>query len=766
MPPAPLVGGEAGALAPRRLSSAPAGPTWAWYALGVACIALGLLELAAYGARAAILSESTWPFLGGVASLKRVAVFLGSGWAGGTAAWLAPRLWLAQGLVLAAAAAWLAGRAVVDDLRHRRWLGSACLLAALVPAFWGIGGTSTVTIHHEATQQVALGLENLGRSDLGYVESGFIHYPSRQYLLLALPARVLGRTVLALRLGFALVFTLAALTLFAALHAWLRQRGAEPALAGITVLAVPAFPFAFRFLRAFEQSMLPMCLAMAAVGLVLLCHLRLTPWRLAALTWVGGLLGASYTPSLATWGLLLATLAVATVLAFPSHRPAVLALAASAGLVLLVGVASFLTRGDGPLTAGDALTASTTWCGLSAVLLGRPEPFAPWLLQLPFDAFLALALVGRLGWVSGAVAAWAVVVVVAASNLKGYAAPSPPFALHRALVIVPPLLALMLHHVLPWLARVRPAARTWACRLLALLLAGSVLVPALAGAYRIVPGAAQALILDLQTAASEHGLSSLARPAIVVLQNHERYGDLKSYLTYFFPGSPLVHRLSASVHTVELGQGAAFYVDEALWPLVAPALPAGLASVTSLPAEGGPVRQHRLVIPPGTPGRWTLPELPGELVGTLDPCPGGGAQALPLTCLMPRQLVNEVTPMRLNLSAGDEPLAIAGVRYPRGLGTHAPWRATYDVPAGVCGLRALVGLQDRDSCPGLVAAVAVIDASGKELLPPTTVRAGEAFPIELQLGGTTRVTLLSLDGGDGIDCDHVSWIDPAFTPCE
>lgn len=108
---------------------------------------------------------------------------------------------------------------------------------------------------------------------------------------------MLGRTVLALRLGFALVFTVAALTLFAALHAWLRQRGAEPALAGITVLAVPAFPFAFRFLRAFEQSMLPMCLAMAAVGLVLLCHLRLTPWRLAALTWVGGLLGASYTPS-------------------------------------------------------------------------------------------------------------------------------------------------------------------------------------------------------------------------------------------------------------------------------------------------------------------------------------------------------------------------------------------------------------------------------------------------------------------------------------
>ena len=60
-------------------------------------------------------------------------------------------------------------------------------------------------------------------NDWNYTGTAFLGYPNRQYLIAALPAVFLGRSITALHLGFAYPFLIGLVMLFAEIKNWLKD---------------------------------------------------------------------------------------------------------------------------------------------------------------------------------------------------------------------------------------------------------------------------------------------------------------------------------------------------------------------------------------------------------------------------------------------------------------------------------------------------------------------------------------------------------------
>ncbi|MEV8565142.1 beta-galactosidase [Streptomyces sp. NPDC051322] len=114
-------------------------------------------------------------------------------------------------------------------------------------------------------------------------------------------------------------------------------------------------------------------------------------------------------------------------------------------------------------------------------------------------------------------------------------------------------------------------------------------------------------------------------------------------------------------------------------------------------------------------------------------------------------------------AAGDgRPLTVAGVGYPKGLGTNA----VSDVElylAGKCSrLTADVGVDDETGGAGTVTFSVIAD--GKTLVTTDPVRGKQAaVPIDVDLTGVQVVDLKVGDAGDGNGSDHGDWAAPTLT---
>jgi hypothetical protein len=119
--------------------------------------------------------------------------------------WTAARLWALGGCGFVGLGVVAIARAVAGSVRDRCLTSLIMVLALGFVALWGISGVDHVQIQHEATQQIADGLEASQQPGWGYTGIGFLGYPNRQYLVTAVPS-LPRRGLPALRLGFALPF--------------------------------------------------------------------------------------------------------------------------------------------------------------------------------------------------------------------------------------------------------------------------------------------------------------------------------------------------------------------------------------------------------------------------------------------------------------------------------------------------------------------------------------------------------------------------------
>ena len=136
-------------------------------------------------------------------------------WRGGLFSVAASRIWMAGGALTAAAAVCHFLAALYDDFRQRKFLSLVFLAVLLSMLCALVGDLGTAELSFESTQQIAAGLRSFAAPDWNYTGKAFLGYPNRQYLVAALPSLALGRSVVALHLGYALPFLLGVMVLYA-----------------------------------------------------------------------------------------------------------------------------------------------------------------------------------------------------------------------------------------------------------------------------------------------------------------------------------------------------------------------------------------------------------------------------------------------------------------------------------------------------------------------------------------------------------------------
>jgi alpha-galactosidase len=110
-------------------------------------------------------------------------------------------------------------------------------------------------------------------------------------------------------------------------------------------------------------------------------------------------------------------------------------------------------------------------------------------------------------------------------------------------------------------------------------------------------------------------------------------------------------------------------------------------------------------------------------------------------------------------SVQDNPLVLKGVRYRRGVGTHAQSEWTLELQGEALRFAAMVGLHDEIAC-GESAAASVrylVKADGKVVADSGVIRWGDdPRLVDADLTDAQRLTLI-VDGGESIHFDHAAW---------
>jgi len=464
-------------------------------------------------------------------------------------------LWCASWLALAVHAAGCLRRTVADArATGQGWVTLAVMAGLAALAF--AGTLDSRLVHFETCHEIGCAVGHFaGDPGWGYNRTCLFNYPARQFIVPALPTLLLGRSGFALTFG-SFLYLLVALPIFA--------RGLLDELAGrrhadLVTALVLTFPLHLRyfnhFMFAYEESIYPFLHAMIFAGLALQLRRRADP-ALLLLAGLGMLhMVWGYTTSLALFGLALAWL-VHRLAAGPrrsqlERRAAMLVLAVTASSFAL----SWLVRADfhafGGRSAGEL--AADVAEAVRHIFLAPPGASSAFMSPFLYPFVLA-ALLGAFalldGWRGLAVGAWALGVLLAAVILHGYWYYHVPLRVHRWLVALPLLFALLA----TFAGRLR-AAPGWSRRLLSALLAASIVTGGLfhhAYVWRRPPSRQLALIgfLRGRVPAGAPAGSLVLVSELLDLDEPVRngYANLWQFLMYFLPaldGTPVATEESA-----------------------------------------------------------------------------------------------------------------------------------------------------------------------------------------------------------------------------
>lgn len=149
------------------------------------------------------------------------------------------------------------------------------------------------------------------------------------------------------------------------------------------------------------------------------------------------------------------------------------------------------------------------------------------------------------------------------------------------------------------------------------------------------------------------------------------------------------------------------------------------------------------------------------LEGRTPGCPG---PCQSLTDHAPLGQTFSYAPARFNRTWDDKPISFGHLLFARGIGMHANSRISYRVPGGAVALCAVAGLPDSSGSCRIGSVVFEVRDEADRLLAKTSVvrSADPAVPLRVDLRGAKEISLVVLDAGDGIDCDHGTWGDPVF----
>ncbi|MDE7297659.1 MAG: hypothetical protein K2N94_02375, partial [Lachnospiraceae bacterium] len=232
----------------------------------------------------------------------------------------ASRIWLLTGIFCLAVFCCQVGGRLAEDIKNRQYIVPAGFAILILIYCSFIGNIGYADINADAAQQAAAGLDSFSSRDWNYTGVAFLGYANRQYILAALPAALFGRSIATLHLGFACPFLIGLTMLFLELRSWLKREGLNEALALIPVYALMAFRFIPEYFLNFEQAITPVALTMMGIALFMQLYRAPSVLGFLCLSWVGCLFCDSYTPVIASLGLLLCFLALYMIELFLKSR--------------------------------------------------------------------------------------------------------------------------------------------------------------------------------------------------------------------------------------------------------------------------------------------------------------------------------------------------------------------------------------------------------------------------------------------------------------
>ena len=480
-------------------------------------------------------------------------------WRGGLFSVAASRIWMAGGALTAAAAVWHFLAALCDDFRQRKFLSLVFLAVLLSMLCALVGDLGTAELSFESTQQIAAGLRSFAAPDWNYTGKAFLGYPNRQYLVAALPSLALGRSVVALHLGYALPFLLGVMILFAGFRAYAAANSIDTNFAVLPPAMIVTFPILCEYYLIFEQTLLPVSLTMAAIGWFLLALERFGAIRILSLAWTLCFMADCYTPALASAALFTALLGLAAraLLKNPSAlplkpdlpKPLAIAFSAIGASVACFTLATFLGgRGDRIFEVRDAgpLLASA-WDGIRELFADHPVPFAG-VLHPVVMAYVLLSLTSFLGKRNLVFALWVLAVFAASTAMKGYAV-SVHVMVQRAMVTIPVLCAgicLTGAELFRETALRRADAIPNAVRVLAYILVLSTCLWTFSANTKR-PNSSMIsynytqpmkyIVSDLAEQVREHGLAPEDPFRLIFFTENTMLKNIRDYTAYFFPGA-------------------------------------------------------------------------------------------------------------------------------------------------------------------------------------------------------------------------------------
>ena len=225
--------------------------------------------------------------------------------AGGCFAVMAAWAWMITSVILGILLLYYTGKQVYRDIKGKKYFVPLGFLVLVILFFSFIGNIGYADINPDAAQQTAAGLDSFSSADLNYTGKGFLGYPVRQYTIAAIPALLLGRNIWTLHAGFGLYFIVGLIVFFMGLRVWLKSKDMKEEYALLPCYSLLCFPFITEYYQNFEQAIIPVSLTMLAIGLYLKMSVKTDLKLFIAITWTGCLMADSYTPVLASMGLLI-----------------------------------------------------------------------------------------------------------------------------------------------------------------------------------------------------------------------------------------------------------------------------------------------------------------------------------------------------------------------------------------------------------------------------------------------------------------------------
>lgn len=369
---------------------------------------------------------------------------------------IASRIWLMTAVSLLVFFYCSLGKMLYTDIRNKKYLSVVGFLCMLGFLLFFVGNIGYGDINADAAQQVSAGLNSFSEPDMNYTGVAFLGYANRQYLLNAIPALLFGRSIWTLHMGFAGLFLIGLGMLYMEFREQLRLNHLNESLAIIPCYSILAFRFIGEYYLNFEQAITPVALTMMGIALFLRLCRNMDVVTVVALTWVGCFYCDSYTPAIASLGLLVCFLVLYGIDLYRKYRKnqssekaakerrdaflKIHVLLGSAATMCCFFIATLMgTREDRLNSVREELNpvsvAKEVWvsffCDEHAVFFGV---FLGIVLL-----YLIFALTGCLKFHDFVIGVWILGVVLFAELLEGYTTYEKAWILQRNMIIIPVL---------------------------------------------------------------------------------------------------------------------------------------------------------------------------------------------------------------------------------------------------------------------------------------------------------------------------------------